>query len=56
MAVNGFILFIGASIGPIIGSAITGLSSLAIVLVGLLALAALSLSGVPVLNRKAAQS
>ena len=56
MAINGFILFIGASIGPIVGGAITNLSTLAIVLVALLVIAAVSILCVSMLNRKATRS
>jgi MFS transporter, YNFM family, putative membrane transport protein len=54
MAINGFILFIGASIGPILGGAITGFTALTLVLVGFLVFASVSLIGVAVITRKAA--
>lgn len=54
MAINGFVLFIGASIGPILGGAITGFTALALVLTGLLALTSVPLIGVAVTMRKAA--
>lgn len=56
MAINGFILFIGASIGPILGRAITNLSALAIVLVALLLFAAGAIFCFSLLNREETQS
>ncbi|PID63673.1 MAG: MFS transporter [Gammaproteobacteria bacterium] len=56
MAINGFVLFIGASIGPLVGGAVTDFSTLAIILVALLILAAVSILGVAILNRKGTRS
>ena len=54
MAINGFVLFIGASIGPILEGAITSFTTLALVLAGLLALSSVPLIGVASIIRKAA--
>ena len=54
MAINGFILFIGAGIGSVVGTTFASLSTLAIVLVALLAVAAASVGAVSALNRRAA--
>lgn len=54
MAINGFVLFIGAGIGSVVGTTFASLSTLAIVLVALLAVAAASVGAVSALNRRAA--
>ena len=56
MAVNGFVLFVGASIGPIVGGASISFGTLAMVLVVLLAIAALSIRCVSIFNRKTTRS
>ena len=54
MAINGFVLFIGAGIGSVVGTTFASLSTLAIVLVALLAVAAASVGAVSALTRRAA--
>lgn len=56
MAINGFILFVGASIGPLVGGAPINLNTLATILFGLLAVATVSILGFSKLSRKAVTS
>ena len=52
MAINGFVLFIGASIGALVGKAIGGFGTLTLTLVALLGLAATSLLTLGAILRK----
>ncbi|MBL3700154.1 MFS transporter [Leucobacter luti] len=52
MAINGFVLFIGASIGPLVAGAVPGLPALAAVLAGVLALAAIAITVFAAVRRR----
>ncbi|EPH07022.1 hypothetical protein HMPREF1531_00068 [Propionibacterium sp. oral taxon 192 str. F0372] len=52
MAINGFVLFIGASIGALVGKVIGGFGALTLTLVALLVIAAISLLTLEVIQRK----
>ena len=52
MAINGFVLFVGASIGALVGKAIGGFGTLTLTLVALLGLAAISLLTLGAIQRK----
>ena len=52
MAINGFVLFVGASIGALVGKAIGGFGTLTLTLVALLGLAAISLLTLGAILRK----
>ncbi len=56
MAINGFVLFIGASIGALVGKAIGGFGTLTLTLVALLGLAATSLLTLGAIQRKGSLS
>ena len=56
MAINGFVLFIGASIGALVGKAIGGFGTLTLTLVALLGLAATSLLTLGAILRKGSSS
>ena len=56
MAINGFVLFIGASIGALVGKAIGGFGTLTLTLVALLVIAATSLLTLGAVLRKDSSS
>ena len=56
MAINGFVLFIGASIGALVGKAIGGFGTLTLTLVALLVIAATSLFTLGAVLRKDSSS
>lgn len=56
MAINGFVLFIGASIGALVGKAIGGFGTLTLTLVALLVIAATSLLTLGAVLRKGSSS
>ena len=56
MAINGFVLFIGASIGALVGKAIGGFGTLTLTLVALLVIAATSLLTLGAILRKGSSS
>ena len=56
MAINGFVLFIGASIGALVGKAIGGFGTLTLTLVALLGIAAISLLTLGAIQRKDSSS
>lgn len=56
MAINGFVLFVGASIGALVGKAISGFGTLTLTLVALLGLAAISLLTLGAIQRKDSSS
>ena len=56
MAINGFVLFVGASIGALVGKAIDGFGTLTLTLVALLGIAAISLLTLGAIQRKDSSS
>ena len=56
MAINGFVLFVGASIGALVGKAIGGFGTLTLTLVALLGIAAISLLALGAIQRKDSSS
>jgi len=56
MAINGFVLFVGASIGALVGKAIGGFGTLTLTLVALLGIAAISLLTLGAIQRKDSSS
>lgn len=56
MAINGFVLFVGASIGALVGKAIGGFGTLTLTLVALLGIAAISLLMLGAIQRKDSSS